>query len=68
MDLDLLPCDHATVQKCKQRATVSGEGKVKEKGDIASFLVLFLGSSPCSSPSLGGGLHGTCVMLRVDTR
>ena len=46
MGLDLLPCDHVILQKCKQRATVSGEGKVKEKGDIASFQVLFLGSSP----------------------
>ena len=70
MDLDLLPYDHATVQKRKQRVTVSGEGKVKEKGDIASFLVLFLGSSPAHAQFRRGTAWNMCNVKsrhEVDT-
>ena len=51
MDLDLFQCNRAIVQKCKQRATVSGERKVKGYNLIFSLVPRV---SP-SSPSLGGG-------------
>ena len=68
--MDLFPCDHAIVQKCKQRATASGKGKVEEKGDTYSLVSSLVPRVSPSSPSLGG-LHGTFITratLRVDTR